>query len=181
MGSTFFSQKKQRFPWCSVGPRARELPSWSGHRVGRGHARRQATASGQQLSALCTAGAVTRGWCTQLSPAPAPTKPPQKKAQCCLGPRASVARGVSSLADFSLGAAPRRDKAPSPFKPTLQRLPSPNPSSQELSDTTVGAHPRTISPWKEVERRGDSEVGGKEVGTPVCSIWGGLGKWSKRE
>lgn len=52
-------------------------------------------------------------------PASRTPRPPRKKAQCCLGPRATVARGVSSSADFSLGVAPQREKAPSPFKPTL--------------------------------------------------------------
>lgn len=47
-----------------------------------------------------------------------------KPEQGCLGLRVSVARRMSSSADFSLGVAPRREKAPPLFKSTLQRLPS---------------------------------------------------------
>lgn len=173
-GSTFLSRKRQRTPCCSVGFRARELPSRGRHTVGR---TRRVAASGQPLlGALHCGRSYTRVVRTAL-PAPAPTQPPQTKAQGHLRLRASVARGVSSLADFSPGATRGRENVPSPSPPT--EIPVPDPSSQELLDTTMGAHPGAMWLWKEVEKTGDSEIGGKEVGTPACSNWGGLGKWSQ--
>lgn len=78
------------------------------------------------------------------------------------------------MEDFSLGAAHRREKAPSLVKPPLQRLPAAGPSPQELSDTPTDAHPRTISPRKEVERSGESETGVKRWGLPSAAVGEGL-------
>lgn len=98
-----------------------------------------------------------RGWCTPALPVSRTPRPPRKKAQGCLGPRATVARGVSSSADFSLGVAPQRQKAPSPLKPTLQRLPSPSPSPRN-SRTPLRAPTRGLSPWRQVERAGRARL-----------------------
>lgn len=60
---------------------------------------------------------------------PGTRRPSRKIAQCCPRPRAAVAQGEWSFADLNLGAAPQREKARSPFKPTLPSLPVPGPFS----------------------------------------------------
>lgn len=118
----------------------------------------------------------------QLSPAPAHTRPPRKKAECWLAPPAGVPQGVSSLADVNLGVAPRREKAPSLFKPPLQRLPPSGPSPQELWDITPGTPPplsNDLSLEGIGEDRGERDWS-EAVGAPGCSNGEGLGKWSKR-
>lgn len=72
---------------------------------------------------------------------PGTRRPSRKIAQCCPRPRAAIAQGESSFADLSLGAAPQREKARSPFKPTLPSLPVPGP----FSPGTLG-HPSGCPP-----------------------------------
>lgn len=109
-----FKSEKAADSLLLVGPRARELPSRARHTVGR--TRRRAAWGQPLLGALHCGRSYTRVVRTAL-PAPAPTQPPQTKAQGHLRPRASVARGVSSLADFSPGATRGREKVPSPSPP----------------------------------------------------------------
>lgn len=107
----------------SLLPRALQLPSRSRHSVGRKRAGR--ATSGQQLPrARHCRHSYTRMVHTAL-PSSRTHAASSKEAQCCLGPRASVAQGVAKLSRLQPGCCPRREKEPSTFKPTLRRLPSP--------------------------------------------------------
>lgn len=118
-----------------MGPRALELSSWSRHSVA-GRTRR---ASGRWP-------ADSPGWALQVqldaedahsSPNPAHKRPPPKKAQCSLGPQASVARGVSSFRGLQSVLLPEGKR-----RPLHSSLPYGDfHHPQELSDTTMGAHP----------------------------------------
>lgn len=68
-----------------------------------------------------------------------------------------MARGVSSLADFSRCCSPKGKGAL-----YIQAYPTETSiTPQELSDTTMSAHPCKTSPWKEVQRTEEREIGGK--------------------
>lgn len=124
MGSTSLSRKKQRLPCRSGAPRW--LAPGQEPAPGR-ETRRRVTGLGPTAN---PAGHCRRSYARAAHTAfPGTRRPSRKTAQCCPRPRAAVAQGVSSFADLNLSAAPQREKARSPFKPTLPSLPVPGPYS----------------------------------------------------
>lgn len=139
MGSTFLSRKEAAASQPLRGPRAHELPDWSRHRAGRGGA--GWAASGQLLTRRGTAGAVINAEGARRSPelphtaASSKASPLLPRTSGCCRPRGVELRGLQP------GRCSPREKAPSPFKRTLQRFSSPGAPPQELSDTPTGAQP----------------------------------------
>lgn len=114
-------------------------------------------------------------WCTSLSSAPAHTASSTERPVLLRSPGHCRPRCVK-LSGLQAGVAPRREKAPSTFKPTLRK------SLPHLPRTVRhhhGRHPWKISPWKELQRTERDWRG--EVGTPASSSWGGLGNAAGKE
>lgn len=177
MGSTFLSRKEAAASHPLRGPRAHELPGWIRHRAGRGGA--GWAASGQLLTRWGTAGAVKRGRYTPLSRAPAhrgllERKPTAAQDLGLLSPERCRASRTSAWV-----LLPQRKGALS-----IQAHPPETLITRRSSPGTL-EHPYGRPPVNDLATEGSEEDWGErdwseEVGTPVCSNWGGLGKCSKR-
>lgn len=174
MGCTFLSRKKTAVSPLFRGA-VRLRAGWLEQAQRRGRTRRGA-ASGCRFG-LGTTGSHTR-MVHAASSAPRTHTASSTERPVLLRTPGHCRPRCDKLSGLQPGVAPRREKAPSTFKPTLQESVHPLPRTLR--------HHRGRPPMKDLALEGTTKDRGErdwreEVGTPACSNWGGRGNGASEE